>query len=62
MERSKALEATKALYNLESAESFLDEVVSAKTIMSDISDEMYDALKSFAKDWVEKYKQELDAL
>ena len=62
MERSKALEATKALYNLESAESFLDEVTSAKTIMSDISDEMYDALKCSAKDWVEKYKKQLEEL
>ena len=62
MERSKALEATQVLYHLESAESFLDEVTSAKTIMSDIPDEMYDALKCFAKDWVEKYKQKLEAL
>ena len=59
MERSKALEATQTLYNLENAESFLDEVVSAKTIMSDIPDEMYDALKCFAQEWVEKYKQKL---
>ena len=59
MERSKALEATNILYKLESAESFLDEVASAKTIMSDLPDEMYDALKGFAKDWVEKYKQKL---
>lgn len=62
MERSKALEATQVLYNLESAESFLDEVTSAKTITSDISDEMYDALKGFAKEWVEKYKQKLKDL
>lgn len=59
MERSKAVEAMQVLYNLESAERFLDEVVSAKMIASDISDEMYDALKCFAKDWVEKYKQKL---
>ena len=59
MERSKALEVTQTLYNLESAESFLDEVTSAKTIMSDISDEMYDALKGFAQDWVETYRQKL---
>ena len=62
MKRSKALEVTQTLYNLESAESFLDEVTSASTIMSDIPDEMYDALKCFAKDWVEKYKQKLEAL
>lgn len=62
MERSKALEATQVLYNLESAESFLDEVTSAKTITSDISDEMYDALKGFAKEWVEKYEQKLKEL
>lgn len=59
MERSKALEVTQTLYNLENAEAFLDEVASAKTITSDIPDEMYDALKCFAKDWVEKYKQKL---
>lgn len=62
MERSKALEVTQTLYNLESAESFLDEVTSASTIMSDIPDEMYEALKCFAQDWVEKYKQKLEAL
>lgn len=62
MERSKALEATYVLYKLENAESFLDEVVSAKTLTSDISDEMYDALKCFAKDWVEKYKKQLEDL
>lgn len=62
MERSKALEATNILYKLESAESFLDEVASAKTITSDISDEMYDALKGFAKEWVEKYKKQLEEL
>lgn len=62
MERSKALEVTQTLYNLEGAESFLDEVASAKTLISDISDEMYDALKCFAKDWVEKYKQKLEDL
>lgn len=62
MERSKALEVTKTLYNLENAENFLDEITSAKTIMSDISDEMYDALKCFAKDWVEKYRQKLEEL
>lgn len=62
MERNKALEATQVLYNLESAESFLDEVTSAKTLVSDISDEMYDALKCFAKEWVEKYKKQLEGL
>ena len=61
MERSKALEVTQVLYDLESAESFLDEVVSTKTIIN-LSDEMYDALKCFAKDWVEKYKQKLEEL
>jgi len=62
MERSKALEVTQVLYDLESAESFLDEVTSEKTLVSNISDEMYDALKSFAKSWVEKYKQKLEEL
>ena len=62
MERSKAIEATNILYKLESAERFLDIVASASTIMSDLPKEMYDALKCFAKEWVEKYKQELDAL
>ena len=62
MERSKALEATNILYKLESAEGFLDTVASANTIMSDLPNEMYDALKCFAKDWVEKYKQELEDL
>jgi hypothetical protein len=61
MERSKAIEATRILDNLESAERFLDEVTSTHTI-TDLPDDMYDALKCFAKDWVEKYKQELDAL
>ena len=59
MERSKALEAAQVLLDLESAESFLDEVASASTIMSDLPDEMYGALKGFAKEWVEKYKQKL---
>ena len=59
MERNKALEVTQTLYSLESAESFLDEVTSASTIMSDIPDEMYDALKVFAREWVEQYKQKL---
>ena len=62
MERSKALEAAYVLCNLESAESFLDEVSSAKTLTSDLPDEMYAALKCFAQDWVEKYKQKLEDL
>ena len=62
MERSKALEVTQVLYDLENAESFLIEVEDAKGTMNDISDEMYDALRSFAKDWVEKYKQKLKEL
>ena len=62
MERSKALEVTYILYKLENAEAFLDEIASAKTITSDLPDEMYDALKCFAKDWVEKYKKQLEAL
>ena len=61
MERSKALEATQVLYHLESAESFLDEVTSAKTLV-DLPDDMYGALKDFAKEWVEKYKQKLEDL
>ena len=61
MERSKAVEATQTLYDLESAERFFDEVTSTHTIV-ELPDEMYDALKCFAKDWVEKYKQKLDAL
>lgn len=59
MERSRALEATYILYKLENAEAFLDEVVSAKTITSDLPEDMYGALKGFAKEWVEKYKQKL---
>lgn len=62
MERSKALEVTQVLYDLENAESFLIEVEDAKGTMNDISDEMYDALRSFAKNWVEKYKQKLKEL
>lgn len=62
MERSKALEATQVLYNLESAERFLDIATSANTITSELPDEMYDALKCFAKDWVEKYKKQLEEL
>lgn len=58
MERSKALEAAQVLLDLESAEGFLDEVTSTKTIV-DLPDDMYDALKGFAKDWVEKYKKKL---
>lgn len=58
MERSKALEAAQVLLDLEGAESFLDEVTSTKTIV-DLPEDMYGALKGFAKDWVEKYKQKL---
>lgn len=61
MERSKAVEATRILDDLESAERFLDEVTSTHTLV-DLPDDMYDALKCFAKDWVEKYKQELEDL
>jgi hypothetical protein len=59
MERSKALEAAQALLDLESAERFLDEVVSERETIADLPDKMYDALYSFAKEWVEKYKQKL---
>lgn len=62
MERSKALEVTQVLYDLENAESFLIEVEDAKGTMNDISEEMYGALKGFAKEWVEKYKQKLKEL
>ena len=62
MERSKALEATQALYDLESAERFLDEVLSEQEVIADLPDEMYGALKCFAKEWVEKYEQKLAAL
>jgi hypothetical protein len=59
MERSKALEAAQVLLDLEHVESFLDEVVSERGAIDDLPDEMYNALYSFAKDWVEKYKQKL---
>jgi hypothetical protein len=59
MERSKALEAAQALLDLEHVESFLDEVVSERGAIDDLPDEMYNALYSFAKEWVEKYKQKL---
>ena len=61
MERSKALEAAQVLLDLESAERFFDEVTSTKTII-DLPEDMYGALKGFAKDWVEKYKQKLEDL
>lgn len=59
MERSKALEATQVLYDLENAESFLDEVLSAQGAIDELPEEMYGALKSFAKEWVGKYEQKL---
>ena len=62
MERSKALEATQVLRDLENVEDFLDAVLSAQGAIDDIPKGMYDALKSFAKEWVEKYKQKLEAL
>ena len=59
MERSKALDATQTLRDLESVESFLDAVLSGQGAIDDIPKEMYDALKGFAKEWVEKYRQKL---
>lgn len=62
MERSKALEAAQVLLDLESAERFFDEVLSEQGVIEDLPEDMYDALKGFAKDWVEKYKQKLEDL
>ena len=62
MERSKALEVTKTLQDLESAENFLDDITGVNTFVSDIPIEMYDALRCFANEWVQKYKQKLEEL
>ena len=62
MERSKAIETRQTLYDLENAESFLDAVLSGQGAIDDLPEEMYGALKGFAKEWVEKYKQKLKDL
>ena len=62
MERRKALEVTQVLHDLESAERFLDAVLSGQGAIDDLPEEMYGALKGFAKEWVEKYKQKLEEL
>lgn len=62
MERSKALEAAQVLLDLESAERFLDAVLSEQETIDDLPDEMYSALEGFAKEWVGKYKRKLEEL